>query len=171
MEQLRSREIDGMWTVVQGEHDLAALYEALNEFHDSTLREAHLWRDTFIDGSGAMHGASKADVHARLLFHIQRIKDVDAVELWFERVTRLQVVEIPENSPQYMVDGTLLWREGLFYWSDLESWTPETADPNGPSSAAGRPLVLPMVVAARGLRWRRIPEWIGPALRYGTTAS
>lgn len=158
------------WHVITGEADLDALREHFSGFHDACLREVHVWRDIFVDEEGIMHNAAQAGTHARLLFQRQDLDGPQAIELWFDEVRHVQVVQIPFDDDQFMSAATLIREGDVYYWADAPDWTPNAAVPLAREAGAGYAQGSPMWVGARQLRWRDVPDWLGNTLRYGAAS-
>lgn len=156
------------WHVIASEADIETLRDWFRGFHDSCLREVHVWRDIFVDEQGIMHNAVQAGTHARLLFQRQDVSEPQAVELWFAEVSHVQIVQIPLDYEQYISVATLIKHGDLYYWADSPDWTPSPSQLVAWDTSEGYLKGPSMWIGAKQLRWRDASEWLGDTLRYGT---
>ena len=141
------------WQPVQSVADIERLMSCFGGFHDSCLREAHLWTGYFVDHDLTMVCPGSLDVGLRMLFQRQ-FREPSAIEMLFEEVTAFYLAPSSENYDAIIFEATLQLRpNGTFYWSDT---------PGGVEHAIDRTWV-----AARRLSWRDATEWMGAQLRYG----
>jgi hypothetical protein len=142
------------WKEIKTQADADALMDLFGDFHDSCIREAHLWTDHWVSPDLSMSCAP--DLDNKILFLIQRqFENPSAIELLFERVTRFNLVPSPENYDSTISGATLLVQNGSVFWSPEGDWAPNK--PNRDDSTW---------VSARELRWREV-HWLGKELRYG----
>jgi hypothetical protein len=139
------------WRRVVSEADVEELLSAFGGFHDSCLREVHLWTEQYVSEDLSMTCPSHLDSHVRMLFQRQA-RPCCGLELMFHEVLGFRVAPSPENYDSTIFDATLTLTDGVFYWSDGFGATPDEDT---------------TWVAAKELWWRDASEWMGPALRYG----
>ena len=143
------------WIPIRDQAAADHLMREFGEFHDGCLHELHLWTGYSVSPDFSMTIAFPSNICARVL--IQRQSDtLSAIELFFEGITRLNVVAPPENSGGIIYEGTLLMRDGQAYWSPEREWSPES--PRASSVT---------FVSAKRLRWRDVSDWLGPDHRLG----
>ena len=141
------------WNEIKTQADADALMEVFGAFHDSCIREAHLWTDHWVSPELSMSCPGHLD--SRIRFLIQRqAKNVSAIELFFERVTRFNLLPSPENFDSIIFGATLLVQDGIVYWSLEGGWKPDRENRDDFTW-----------VSARDLRWREV-DWLGKKLRY-----
>jgi hypothetical protein len=142
------------WKEVDTQDDADALMEVFGNFHDSCIREAHLWTDHWVSSELSMSCSTHLDVKIRFLIQRQFTKP-SAVELLFEYVTRFNLVPSPENCVSVILAATLLVQDGIVFWSPEGDWRPDK--PNADEFTW---------VSARRLRWHEV-GWLGETLHYG----
>ncbi|MEW6073381.1 MAG: hypothetical protein AB1726_12420 [Planctomycetota bacterium] len=94
------------------------------------------------------------DTKLRLLIQRQAA-DPSAIELFFEEVTRWNLVPASENYESIIYDATLLVRGGTIFWSPDVRWSPDVP---------GRDEFT--WISARRARWWEV-AWLGPDSHYG----
>ena len=114
------------WMEVKTQSDANALLKAFGHFHDSCIREAHLATGYWVSSNLHMTCPTGLDNKIRLLVQRQ-FKDPSAVELYFEKVTRFNLVPAPENCDAVILDATLLVQEEGIFWSVEGGWHPDSA--------------------------------------------
>lgn len=143
------------WHEIKTQSDTDYLMERFGGFHDGCIREAFIWTETWVNSDLSMSISPKLDVSMRL--HIQRqYRNPMAIELFFEEVTRINIVPKPENCDATILAATIVVRDGLIYWSPFRNWDPSMVDSN-----------VETWVCAKKLKWREVDHWIGPSLQYG----
>ncbi len=143
------------WNEIKKQSDVDYLMKEFRDFHDSCIREAHIWTATWVNQDLSMSISPELDVNMRL--HIQRqYTDPIAIELFFEELTRFNLVPAPENCDAIIITTTMIFRNGLIYWATVGNWDPEKIDCNDYTW-----------ISAKKLKWRGIDNWIGPTLQYG----
>jgi len=142
------------WQEIKTQADADALLSVFGNFHDSCIREAHLW--TGYSVSRELYMSCPCNLDNNIRFLIQRqFKNPSAIELLFEEVTRFQLVPTPENFDSIILGATILVQDGSIFWSLEGGWTPDKAHRDEVTW-----------VSARKLRWREV-DWLGKELRYG----
>ena len=142
------------WKEIKTQADADALMEVFGGFHDSCIREAHLWTGYWVSHELAMRCAAGLDNNLRLLIQRQ-FNDPPTIELFFEHLTRFNLVPVPEDYDSIISAATLLVRGGTIFWSPEDDWRPE------------RPNLDEFTwVSAKKLRWRGV-DWLGETLHYG----
>jgi len=143
------------WNEIKTQSDVDYLMKEFGGFHDSCIREAHIWTDTWVNPDLSMSISSELDVSMRL--HIQRqYRDPIAIELFFEEITRINLVPAPENCDAVIISTTIIFSNGLIYWATVDNWNPDNIDYNDNTW-----------ISAKKLKWRKVDDWIGPILQYG----
>jgi hypothetical protein len=142
------------WNRIGTQAEADTLMEVFGNFHDSCIREAHLWTDHLVTPELSMSCSGRLDNRIRLLIQRQSISP-SAIELFFEEVTRINLVPAPENYDSVISAATLLVQDAYVFWSPESGWSP---------SGPGRDNVT--WLSARKLSWR-VVDWLGAELRYG----
>jgi hypothetical protein len=142
------------WNEVKTQQEADRLMELFGDFHDSCLREAHLWTEHYVSNDLSMSCTGTLDNQIRLLIQRQ-FKNPAAIEMLFEEITRFNLVPTPENYDSIINSATLLVRDGTTFWSPEGDWTPDKLDRD-----------CATWIAAKRLFWREV-DWLGNALRYG----
>jgi hypothetical protein len=124
-------------------------------FHDSCLREAHVWSEHYVHPDLKMHCSGNLDTRVRLLIQRQ-FKNPSAVELLFEQVTAFHLQPSAENYDSIIFEATMLHIGDTFYWADSGNWLPTSATRDSATWIAGRKM-----------SWRDASNWMGKQLRYG----
>ena len=148
------------WKTIETQADADTLMEKFRKFHDGCIREAHLWTGHWVSSDRSMSVATGLDNQIRILIQVSWPK-ASAIELWFEEITRFNLVPSPENSDSIIFGSVLLARDGTIFWSPEDCWDlPETfLDVSGLGDNY-------TWITARKLRWREV-DWLGEELRYG----
>ena len=143
------------WQEIKTQADADALIVRFDGFHDSCIREAHIWTDSWVSPDLSMSVGVNLDTRVRL--HIQRQwKNPMAIELLFEEVTRFNLAPSPEDSDSIINYVTMIVLDGSIYWASARNWDPDNPDCNSYSW-----------ISARKLKWREVDGWLGEALQYG----
>ena len=143
------------WNEIKTQSDADVLMERFGGFHDSCIREVHIWTGYWVCSDFSMQVPKSWDMKVRL--HVQRQwRDPAAIELLFEDVTRVNLVPSPPDYVSIIYDATLLIREGIIHWSPEPNWNPDHSDANSETW-----------ISAKRLRWREVDSWLGEALQYG----
>ncbi len=146
---------DNNWTEVTDSDDVEVLLSTFGGFHDSCIKELHMWTGHFVDPDLSMRTSGDLDCNVRILCQRQW-ENPSAVELWFEEVTELHVSPSPLNYDSIILEATLEVNNGSIYWADDGDWSP---------GGDGNEKVT--WIASRKLRWRDVSSWMGAAMRYG----
>lgn len=143
------------WHEIKSQSDADHLMERFGSFHDGCIREVHIWTDTWVNPDLSMSISPGLDVSMRL--HIQRqYRNPMAIELFFEKVTRFNLVPTPENCDSIIIAATMIVRDGLIYWAPLGNWDHTIANCDNDTWVSGKKL-----------RWREVDNWIGKNVHYG----
>jgi hypothetical protein len=143
------------WQPIETEADVERLLSAFGEFHDSCLREVHIWTEAHVREDLAFVDTSHLDTHLRVLFQRQW-RDPTAIDLLFDELIEFHLAPTPENLGASITDATVFITDGVIYWADHWEWRPD--------SQIGDDITW---VAARRMRWRDASTWMGDKLRYG----
>ncbi len=143
------------WNRILTPDDAIKLMQLFGHFHDSCIREMHVWTDHWVSAELAMSCPGELDTRLRVLVQRQ-FENPSAIELLFERVTRLNLVPTAENYDSIILGATLLQHNGEWVWSPEPDWSPADAGRHASTW-----------IAARRLSWRDASDWMGRALRYG----
>jgi hypothetical protein len=144
-----------VWEKIESKADIDKLLDTFGGFHDSCLREAHVWTGHYVTDELAMVCDDQLDTHIRMLFQRQAA-GTSAIEILFDQVIRFNLVPSPENYVSIIFDATLLSRDDAIYWAETAGWTPGSADRDGVTW-----------VAAKAMSWRDASPWMGSKLNYG----
>lgn len=148
------------WKTIETQPDAASLIETFRNFHDGCIREAHLWTGHWVNSDRSMSVDAGLDNRIRILIQCSWPK-ATAIELWFEEITRFNLVPAPENYDSIIFNSVLLVRDGIIYWSPEDRCElPETLLNE---SELGNDYTW---ITARKLRWREV-DLLGQELRYG----
>lgn len=150
--------IDKQWIELKNQKDLDVVMECFGRFHDSCIRELHMWTDHYVNHDLSMSVSTGLDHNIRLLVQRQA-ENRCAIELLFEKVTQLYIKPSPENYDSIIFEATFLQKNGLFYWADDSNW-----DPDGEAKYSAVNWIC-----SKAVRWRDASEWLGSALRYGSS--
>jgi hypothetical protein len=142
------------WTEVKTPDDARSLMDVFGNFHDSCIREAHLSTDHWVSRDLSMSCAGHLDNKIRFLIQRQ-FRNPSAIELFFDHVTRFNLVPAPNGHDAVIFAATLLVQEGYIFWSPEDDWRQEK--PNRDEFTW---------VSAKKLRWREV-NWLGEKLHYG----
>ena len=142
------------WEQIKTQADADSLMDVFGNFHDSCIREAHLWTEHWVSPELSMSCPGHLDNRIRFLIQRQ-FNNPSAIELCFEYVTRFNLVPSPENFDSSISSATLLVQDGSVFWSPEGDWRPEKSSRDEFTW-----------VSARALRWR-VVDWLGEELRYG----
>jgi hypothetical protein len=135
---------DMTWQVLSSVADCNQLLNKFGEFHDSCLREMHLWTEHFVDDNLSMSVSAGLDSRAKLLFQRQ-FREPSAIELLFEEIVELRIEATEENYDSIILDADVQLIDGLYQF-----------DADG--------IVR---IASRRLSWRDASQWMGSTLHYG----
>jgi hypothetical protein len=105
------------WQVVETSEDAERVLDLFGGFHDSCLREAHLWTETWVADDLSMACPGRLDTHVRMLFQRQ-FRAPSAIELLFDEVVAFHVAPSPEGYDSIIFDAALFIRGDLIYWAD-----------------------------------------------------
>jgi len=143
------------WKPLSSQADLDQLMSLFGGFHDSCVREAHIWTEHFVDSELRMSCSGDLDTRVRLLIQRQ-YRGPSAIELLFEQVVTFHLQPSPENYDSIIFGAAMLCRGGTFYWAEDAGWSPESPKRDETSW-----------IAAKKLSSRDASEWMGSDLRYG----
>ena len=142
------------WALIRTQADVNTLMDTFGGFHDGCIREAHLWTDHWVGSDLAMSCPGHLDNRIRFLIQRQ-FKNPAAIELFFDEVTRFNLVASHQNYDSVIFEASLIVREGLVFWSPNGQWSPDMSEADHYTW-----------ISARQLRWRAV-DWLGDQLRYG----
>jgi len=143
------------WKEIKTQADADSLMDVFGGFHDSCIREAHLWTEHYVQENLSMSCTGDLDNRMRILVQRQA-RNPAAIELLFEMVTRINLVPSAENYDSIIFEATLLVKDGNIFWSpDCDANTLSTFERENVTS-----------VSAKKLKWREV-DWLGDELRYG----
>ncbi len=143
------------WNEINSQKDADKLMNIFGDFHDSCVREAHLWTDHWVSDYLSMSCPGNLDNRIRFLIQRQ-FKNPSAIELLFDEVTQFNLVPTSENFDSIIYQATLLvMDDGNIYWSPEGEWRPDSPDKDESTW-----------ISAKKLCWREVP-WLGEKLRYG----
>lgn len=147
----------GKWKSINTQKDIDRLMNDFGGFHDACLKELYMWTDHYVDSNLSMGVSDKLDHRIRVLFQRQW-ENPSAIEVLFEEVIKLSITPSPENYDSIIYEGTLIYKDEVFYWADDSNWSPEEK----------RNYELNWI-AARKVSWREVSHWMGEEQRYGIT--
>ena len=142
-----------MWTAVTSQSDADHLLDVMRGFHDSCIREAHVWGGYFVAENRSMACPDTPDLRCRLLIQSQ-FSSVSAVELVFDGVSHL-CLTAPEGYDRIILKVALRVEKDRIFWSPDRN----VQEP-GPESQ------FDTVILSKRLWWKELGNALGPALRY-----
>jgi hypothetical protein len=142
------------WKQIQNTTDIEHLMKSFGYFHDSCLKELHMWSEHFVDDDLSMSVSSGLDHRVRILFQRQG-SNPSAIELMFEQVTQMHILPSPENHDSIIYNVSFIFKDDLFYWANDSSWRPEDKAENQVSW-----------LSSKEVKWRDGSDWMGDELRY-----
>jgi hypothetical protein len=143
------------WIEIASQEDVDHLMEVFGGFHDSCLREVHVWTDHWVRPDLSMYYPSDLNTQIRILFQRQ-VQSHSAIEILFEKVTHFNLAPTPEHYYPIIFGARMAIEDGIIYWANDEDWSPESASIN-----------IHTWISARQARWRDVSPWMGAELRYG----
>ncbi|HEY2491818.1 MAG TPA: hypothetical protein VGI33_02670 [Paenibacillus sp.] len=145
------------WKSISTQEYIDRLMIDFGGFHDACLKELYMWTDHYVDSNLSMGVSDKLDHRIRVLFQRQW-ENPSAIEVLFEEVIKLSITPSSENYDSIIYGGTLIYKNGVFYWADDRNWSPEEK----------RNYEVNWI-AARKVSWREVSHWMGEEQRYGIT--
>lgn len=142
------------WIEVITSDDVESLLTTFGWFHDSCIKELHMWSRHFVYPDLSMQTSGDLDHNVRVLFQRQE-KCPSAIEMRFEEVTGLHVDPAPYNYDSIIYEASFVLEDGVFYWANVEEW--------GPDDREGQVTWI----SAKKVKWRDASSWMGAELRYG----
>jgi hypothetical protein len=142
------------WNEIKKQVDADDLMDFFGGFHDSCIREAHLWTAHYVNSNLSMSCAPSPDISIRMLIQRQ-FENPSAIELFFDFVTRFNLAAPPEKYDSIILGATLLVHNGSIFWSPEGDWRPDKANKDDYTW-----------ISAKKLHWREV-EWLGKKLWYG----
>lgn len=121
-------------------------------FHDACVREIHAATGHYVAENLSMTVDWRTTVH--MLVQRQH-RNPSAIELRFTELVGLKVSPPSPNYEAIIFSAAFFLRDGILYWAENASWSPESADRDQWTW-----------IAARHGWWRDASEWMGPDLRY-----
>jgi hypothetical protein len=149
-------DIPHRWQLLRNPTDIAQLMQLFGNFHDACIREIHIGTGHYVAEDLRMTVDWKTTVHVLVQRQFRR---PSAIELRFEEVVGLRYSAPQPDCENIIFNAAFFIRDDTFYWADSSQWTPESAE-----SAEDT------WVAARKVSWREASDWLGPSLRYRTSA-
>ncbi|MBU9722776.1 MULTISPECIES: hypothetical protein [Bacillaceae] len=145
------------WTELKNQSDIDKLLHTFGGFHDSCLKELHMWTGTYVEQNFGMCFPRDlgSDTNARVLFQRQWPNPA-AIELLFEGVTKIQIVPPPAEYLPLIFDAQIVLHNDQFHWTDNDEWKTGQAYSESIN-----------LIASKGLKWRDVSEWLGKQNRYG----
>jgi hypothetical protein len=140
------------WNQINNKEDIKFLMNKFGGFHDSCLKELLLSTESFVDQNFAM--APNPNTNVRVLLQRQN-EDASAIELLFEEINKITIVPAPENCDSIILGATILYQDGLYFWANVDDWTPEENSD------------YVSWISAKSLKWRDVSSWMGEKMRYG----
>jgi hypothetical protein len=144
-------EVPRAWQALQDQTQVTELMSLFGNFHDACLREMHVVTGHHVHENLSMTVDWRTTVHMLIQRQYRRLS---AIELRFEEVVGLRLSPPPPGCENIIRNAAFFVQDGIFYWADNSTWTPESSSEN-------------TWVAARKVYWRDASEWLGPILRYG----
>jgi len=145
------------WNTISSEEDAIELMNIFGGFHDSCIKEAHLWSKHHVDDNLSM--SCSGDLDTSIKFVVQRqFKKPSCIELLFEQVTRINIVPTPENYSEIIYEARIGLEDDEFYWSVDNSEKPTDLEASADTW-----------VKSKVLKWRVADEKLGAQYSYGGT--
>ena len=142
------------WQCLKTPMELQELMNLYGNFHDGCIREIHVATGHYVEEDLSMHVDWRTTVHMLIQ---RQFRSPCAIELRFEEVVGLRVVPPPPDYEEIIFHAAFFARDGIYYWAQNITWTPESPDADETNW-----------VAARKVSWREASDWLGPRLRYRT---
>lgn len=146
-----------MWQPVTSSADAENLMRVFGRFHDSCIRELHVWGKYFVAPDLTMACPDTPDFSCRLFIQRQAANPA-AVELLFTGVSHLSVVASP-GYDRIIMEATLLVEDGKLTWS-----------PDNDFDSAKYDFGMSSAIVATKLWWRPIEGGLGLSPSYGRPA-
>ena len=143
-----------MWHAIQSPAEASTFEELVGRFHDGCIHELHVITEHFVNESLRMGVGLEWDTSARIVVQRQ-FRPYSAIEMFFGEVRRINIAPSPPDFESIINSATLLQRDGVWYWADTTSWTPERQDRDEATW-----------IAAGQLWWRDASDWLGKVPRY-----
>ncbi len=142
------------WIPITTDIEAERLLTLFGEFHDSCIREAHIWTGHFVSPDLSMSCDGGLDTCVNFLVQRQ-FRDPSCIELRFEQVTRINVVPTPVNYNSVIHNATLIVHgDGITWALDLPESKLEEIDSSQDTW-----------VTAKVLKYRVADELLGPLKR------
>lgn len=144
------------WRQVTSRKDAGELNSTFGRFHDSCVREAHLWTAHFVNDELSMAVSGGLDSQLRIIVQRQ-FRDPASIELWFSEVVRFNWIPTADNydSIIHSAEIRITERHEVEWMIDLLR----------PSSIPD--LRAEVVVIAKHLQWRSFPS-LGKKMVYNS---
>ena len=142
-----------MWKEINTDKDIQCLMSAVDNFHDSCVKEIKYISGAYVNSDMSMYPINDC----RLLnVVIQRqSKDLSMIELEFEGLKFIKLFPIADTYTCEITDATLFFKDGYIYWCDHDIYAEGDAkDFEG------------TMICALKLRWRSIDNKMGTADYY-----
>lgn len=140
------------WHELSTPEQIRQLMDLFGNFHDTCVREIHAATGHYVAENLSMTVDWRTTVH--MLVQRQH-RNPSAIELRFTELVGLKVSPPSPNYEAIIFSAAFFLRDGILYWAENASWSPESADRDQWTW-----------IAARHGWWRDASEWMGPDLRY-----
>ena len=138
------------WQELSSPEQIQTLMHLFGNFHDGCVREIHVATSHYVTEDLSMH------FDAPLLVGIlvqRQFPSPSAIELRFAEVVGLRFSPPAPNYDAIIRSAAFFLRDGIFYWAEDGSWTPESPGRDDYTW-----------VAARRVWWRDASRSVGPGV-------
>lgn len=143
-----------MWNEIVNQNDLDAfLNVVVSHFHDSCIKEMKYLSGAYVDESLDMYPVN--DRRTLSMIIEQQVKQHSVLELEFSGLRFLKLFPVDEQHTSEILEATLLYQDGLFYWYDCGLLARESL-----TEYEGT------VICASRLRWRSLDGCLGQTELY-----
>lgn len=139
------------WQEIREDRDIENLFSSFGNFHDSIIREVHLWAKRYVDVDLSMSFPPDiSDQSASLLFQRQA-SGMMAVQLHFDGLSGFNLVPNSSNQDGILMGAKMLILDSVVYWAADRDWLPSRSDKNYCTWVAGKKAF-----------WQAREDYIGP---------
>ena len=137
-----------MWIKVENDADISTLMDTVDYFHDSCLKEMKYSSGAYVDHELYMNPINELRVLS-IVFQRQSHKN-SVVVLEFRKLKYVKLFPLSENYTCEILDATLLYDSGVFYWCDC-----------GGLSRSDMDMHRGVVICAEELYWKSTDNFLG----------
>jgi hypothetical protein len=142
------------WKIINDEDSANELLSTFGYFHDSCIKEAHLWTRHWVSKELSM-ACDELDTSIKFLIQRQ-FKNPSCIELLFEEVSRINIIPSPKNYFSIIYTAKIGIENNEIFWSIDTDESPKNLDPK-----------LDSWITSKKLKWRVADEFLGEKMQYG----